>query len=174
MAARFTRVPPIFTGIVFSPGEASRNASQRTQISRQELQPETSKLAVRQLKKTVLCAYFIISHFIFIEMPLYHRGNLSLFWACSLLFCWTASSYWDNLLYLFPFVEGIFIACFFSLKELSLSVHWSSSDQLNPVLQSHTGLFLGSSFSFLNSCLGTSFSTLFTSLTSLCPRQWSH
>ena len=79
------------------------------------------------------------------------------------------SSYWRS--FLCPLWRN-FITCFFLLKELSLSVRWSSSDQFNPVLLTH-GIFLGSSSSFLTFCLDASFSTLFSSLTSLWLKVWS-
>ena len=106
----------------------------------------------------------MISHFIFVEMPLCYRGKPRFSGESSLLICWIASSYWRKFHYmvlliegsfitwffllkefsshvstycgssLSPLIEGFFITYFFLLKEFSLFVHWSSSDQFNPAL----------------------------------------
>ena len=94
----------------------------------------------------------MIPHFIFVEMPLCYKGNPRFsgevpcwlvelllliegsFITCSFLlreFLSHVSSYWRS--FLCPFRRD-FTTCFFLLKEFSLSVHWSSSDQFNPVL----------------------------------------
>ena len=78
---------------------------------------------------------------------------------------------WSDKWTFFLSFTTVLLNCFFSLKELSsfVSSHWRNflhlfTDLIRSIKScflSHTSLFLGSSSSFLNSCLETSFSTLF-------------
>ena len=69
---------PIFTGIIFSPGKAGRDFFRYSNIQVRVAHCD-KQLSCSSAKLTVLCTYFKISHFIFTELPLYYRGNLSLF-----------------------------------------------------------------------------------------------